>query len=231
MKTCTVVFHARGRGAAGHAVRIHRGKCLGRDCIPLYECRHRALREPGNASASGTPRDDIRPGLRITPYKRRTVIAYTVGNRPGVNHRSPSWRRGLRVSAGAGLRSGEPVRVRARNAHIEDAFASRIGVAAPELLASEATLLGNSDSHGGAAKRTGGAGAVSICRRSRRPGAGNPFSLELSPSLASGTISFENEPPADRKSAGCAEERHEHCDPVWSDTAMMRTCAPQPDGL
>ncbi len=26
----------------------------------------------------GTPRDDIRPGLRTTPYKRRTVIAYTV---------------------------------------------------------------------------------------------------------------------------------------------------------
>ena len=26
----------------------------------------------------GTPRDDIRPGLRITNYKRRTVIAYVV---------------------------------------------------------------------------------------------------------------------------------------------------------
>ena len=26
----------------------------------------------------GTPRDDIRPGLRTTSYKRRTEIAYTV---------------------------------------------------------------------------------------------------------------------------------------------------------
>lgn len=26
----------------------------------------------------GTPRDDIRPGLRTTTYKRRTVIAYSV---------------------------------------------------------------------------------------------------------------------------------------------------------
>jgi toxin ParE1/3/4 len=26
----------------------------------------------------GTPRDDIRPGLRMTTYKRRTVIAYSV---------------------------------------------------------------------------------------------------------------------------------------------------------
>lgn len=28
----------------------------------------------------GTPRDDIRPGLRTTAYKRRTEIAYTVEN-------------------------------------------------------------------------------------------------------------------------------------------------------
>lgn len=27
----------------------------------------------------GTPRDDIAPGLRTTPYRRRTVIAYRVG--------------------------------------------------------------------------------------------------------------------------------------------------------
>lgn len=26
----------------------------------------------------GTPRDDIRPGLRITPYRKRVVIAYAV---------------------------------------------------------------------------------------------------------------------------------------------------------
>ena len=26
----------------------------------------------------GTPRDDIRPGLRTTPYKRRTTVAYAV---------------------------------------------------------------------------------------------------------------------------------------------------------
>ena len=28
----------------------------------------------------GTPRDDVRPGLRTTAYKRRTEIAYTVDN-------------------------------------------------------------------------------------------------------------------------------------------------------
>ena len=35
----------------------------------------------------GTPRDDIRPDLRTTPYKRRTVIAYTVDAGSGVGHR------------------------------------------------------------------------------------------------------------------------------------------------
>jgi len=28
----------------------------------------------------GTPRDDVRPGLRITNYKKRTVIAFDVGS-------------------------------------------------------------------------------------------------------------------------------------------------------
>lgn len=32
----------------------------------------------GTLPHRGTPRDDIRPGLRTTPYKRRTVIAYAV---------------------------------------------------------------------------------------------------------------------------------------------------------
>ena len=32
----------------------------------------------GTLPYRGTPRDDIRPGLRTIPYKRRTVIAYTV---------------------------------------------------------------------------------------------------------------------------------------------------------
>jgi plasmid stabilization system protein ParE len=32
----------------------------------------------GTLPHRGTPRDDIRPGLRTTPYRRRTVIAYTV---------------------------------------------------------------------------------------------------------------------------------------------------------
>lgn len=32
----------------------------------------------GTLPHRGTPRDDIRLGLRTTPYKRRTVIAYTV---------------------------------------------------------------------------------------------------------------------------------------------------------
>lgn len=32
----------------------------------------------GTLPHRGTPRDDIRAGLRTTPYKRRTVIAYTV---------------------------------------------------------------------------------------------------------------------------------------------------------
>lgn len=32
----------------------------------------------GTLPHRGTPRDDVRAGLRTTPYKRRTVIAYTV---------------------------------------------------------------------------------------------------------------------------------------------------------
>jgi toxin ParE1/3/4 len=36
-------------------------------CEKLHSLPHR-----------GTPRDDIRPGLRVTHYKRRTVIAYAV---------------------------------------------------------------------------------------------------------------------------------------------------------
>lgn len=32
----------------------------------------------GTLPHRGTPRDDVRPGLRTTPYKRRTVISYTV---------------------------------------------------------------------------------------------------------------------------------------------------------
>jgi toxin ParE1/3/4 len=32
----------------------------------------------GTLPDRGTPRDDIRSGLRTTPYRRRTVIAYTV---------------------------------------------------------------------------------------------------------------------------------------------------------
>lgn len=31
-----------------------------------------------NFPERGTPRDDIQPGLRTTPYRRRTVIAYRV---------------------------------------------------------------------------------------------------------------------------------------------------------
>lgn len=32
----------------------------------------------GTLPHRGTPRDDIRPGLRTVPYRRRTVIAYAV---------------------------------------------------------------------------------------------------------------------------------------------------------
>jgi toxin ParE1/3/4 len=32
----------------------------------------------GTLPHRGTPRDDIRPGLRTRPFRRRTVIAYTV---------------------------------------------------------------------------------------------------------------------------------------------------------
>jgi plasmid stabilization system protein ParE len=32
----------------------------------------------GTLPHRGTPRDDIRPGLRTTPFRRRTVIAYAV---------------------------------------------------------------------------------------------------------------------------------------------------------
>ena len=78
MKTHTVVFtpeaeeqlvklyrYIEENASAGVALRYT--NAVVEHCESLAELPHR-----------GAPRDDIRPGLRITPYKRRTVIAYSV---------------------------------------------------------------------------------------------------------------------------------------------------------
>ncbi len=71
-------LRARSGGVAGGALSLHRERgfsgialqytsAIIEHCEKLHAFPHR-----------GTPRDDIRPGLRVTHYKRRTVIVYAV---------------------------------------------------------------------------------------------------------------------------------------------------------
>ena len=78
MKTYTVVFAPEAEEQLVKLFRYIEGNASAEIAIRYTTAIVEHCESLGTLPHRGAPRDDIRPGLRITPYKRRTVIAYSV---------------------------------------------------------------------------------------------------------------------------------------------------------
>lgn len=73
-----MLFSPPGRETACGPVQPHRRDRFTRHCNAVHRGHRGLLREPVRVSPSRNRRDDARPGLRITHYKKGAVIAFDV---------------------------------------------------------------------------------------------------------------------------------------------------------
>lgn len=71
-------LHARGGGPPPRSLPLHRRCRLARHRGGLRRRSHHILEGLTEFPHRGLARDDIRPGLRTTSYKKKTVVAFTV---------------------------------------------------------------------------------------------------------------------------------------------------------
>lgn len=75
-----VAFSLEARRAPCRTVPLYRCGGIGRNCLPFQytEAIVSYCESLRTFPLRGTPRGDVRPGLRITNYKKRAVIAFDV---------------------------------------------------------------------------------------------------------------------------------------------------------
>jgi toxin ParE1/3/4 len=78
VKTSSVVFTPEAEGQLVELYRYIEANASAEIALPYTSAVVERCESLGTLPQRGTPRDDIRPGLRTTTYKRRTVIAYSV---------------------------------------------------------------------------------------------------------------------------------------------------------